>query len=67
MKETKYQEICDICQGHEYMEDHFIKVEFLPEDRFLPSMVVPVHRSHFNEIYDGAKEVYRGKGKYVIN
>ena len=61
-------DICDICKGHEYVEDHFIRVEFLPKDQYSPSLMgVPVHKSHFNEVVDGSKKVYRKNGQYVIN
>lgn len=60
------QELCDICKGHEYMEDHFTMAEFIPKDQYLPSMIVPVHKSHFNEVTDKSKEVYRQDGKYII-
>ena len=60
-------EICQVCQGHEYQDDHFVETEFIPKDQFSPSILgLAVHKSHFKEVNaDGADAVYRKDGKYV--
>lgn len=61
-------DLCNACKGHEYIEDHFIRVKFIPKDEFSPSMMgVPVHNSHFNEVVDGSDTFYRKDGRYIKN
>jgi hypothetical protein len=65
MKTPREIELCPVCNGHEYAQDHFVSAEFLPADKYLPAEQYYVHKSHFNEVVDGSDTVYRKEGRYV--